>query len=179
MRARDRHHLAIGQRKVVDAGLEIDGQPHAVGDRLGLAAHAGRIEQQWRAIAAQPIERQIGGDVEISDDPVIDVLVNGDDAGADRFRRRVRREVLAGEAHGAAAALVDAADDLDEGGFAGAVGAHQHGHFAGMQLQRDAAKHLVAAKGFPQSLYAEHGIADHAFLPDHDAMVYVGNCQHD
>ena len=75
--------------------------------------------------------------------------------------------------------VVDAADDFDEGGFAGAVGAHQHGDLTGMQFERDAAKHLDMAKGFPQAVHAEHGIIAHSFLPDDDAMGYIINCQHD
>ncbi len=86
--ASNRHHLAVGQRKIADAGLEVDGQSHAVGDGLCLAAHAARIEQGRRAAAAQPVQRQIGGDIEIGDDAVIDVLMNGDDTGTDRLRRR-------------------------------------------------------------------------------------------
>ena len=177
--ARNGDHLAVGQRQVADAGLEVDGQTHAIGDGLGLAAHARRIEECRRTAAAQPVQRQIGGDVEIGDDAVIDVLVHGDDTGADCLGRRVWREVEAGEMHRAGAALIDAADDLDQGGFAGAVGAHQHGDLARMQFERDAAKHLVLAKGFPQAIHTEHGISAHSFLPDRDAMGCIGNCQHD
>ncbi len=182
--AGNRHHLAVGQREIADPGLQVDGQPHAVGNRFCLATHPARIEQGRRAAAAQPVECQIGGDIEVGDDTVIDVLMNGDDAGADRLRRRFWREVLrcevvAGEAHRAAAALVDAADDFDQRGFAGAVGTHQHGYFAGMQIERDAAKHLDMAEGLPQPVDAEHGIIAHSFLPDHDARDCSVNCQHD
>ena len=142
-------------------------------------AHAAGIEEQRRAFAAQPVERQIGGDIEIGDDAVIDVLVHGDDAGADRLGRRVRREVLASEVHGAAGMVIDAADDLHEGGFAGAIGAHQHGDLTCMQFERDAAKHLDMAEGLPQAVHAEHGIIAHSFLPDDDAMGYIINCQLD
>ena len=108
--------------------------------------------------AVQPVERQIGGDVESDDHAVIDVLVHGDDAGADRLGRGGWRKVLAVERDRAAVARIDAADDAHEGRFAGAVGAHQHGHLAGVQFKADAAKHLCRAKGFPQARYAEHGI---------------------
>jgi hypothetical protein len=92
--ASNRHHLAIGQRKVADAGFQVYGQSHAVGDGLRLAAHAAWIEQDRRAAAAQPVQRQIGGDVEIGDDTVIDVLMNGNDTGTDRLRRHFRTELV-------------------------------------------------------------------------------------
>ena len=176
---RDRHHLPVRQREIADASLEVEGQPHAIGDRPGLGTDAGRLEQRRGALAAQPVERQVGGDVEIGHHAVIDVLVDGDDTGADGFGGRPGIEGLPGKPHRAAAAFVDAADDLDQGGLAGAVGAHQHGYLARMQFNRDAAKHLVLAEGFPQALHTEHGICAHSFLPDHDAMGCIGNCQHD
>ena len=105
-------------------------------------------------------------DVEIGHHAVIDVLMHGDDAGANGFGGGLRVEGLAGELHRACAAQIDAADDLDQGGLAGAVGAHQHRDLTRKQLERDAAKHLVLAKEFPQALHTEHGIQAHSFLPD-------------
>ena len=155
--ARDRHHLAVGERQVADLGVEVDVEPHARGDFARLVAHPARIEEKLRARAVQPVERQVGRDIERHDDAVIDVLVHGHDAGPDRFGGGGRRKVLAVERDRAAVAVIDAADDAHEGGFAGAVGAHQHGDLAGVQLKADAAKHLRRTKGFPQVRYAEYG----------------------
>ena len=78
--AGDGDHLAVRKRKVVDLSVEIDVKSHAGGHFACLAAYAARIEEELCAGAVQPVERQIGGDVERDDHAVIDVLVHRDDA---------------------------------------------------------------------------------------------------
>ena len=175
--AGDRHHLAVGKRKVADLRVEIDVKSHAGGHFARLPADAARIEEELCAGAVQPVERQIGGDVERHDHAVIDVLVDRDDAGADRLCGRRRREILAVERDRAAVAWIDAADDAHQGRLAGPVRAHQNGHLAGVQVEADAAKHLCRTKGFPQVRYAEHGFCHLSSLTN--ARNNVGNCQYD
>ena len=96
-------------------GVEADVEPHAVGDFARLAANAARIEEQLRAGAVQPVERQIGRHVERQHHAVIDVLMHGHNAGAHRIGRRFGCKGLALKRDRAAVARIDAADDAARG----------------------------------------------------------------
>ena len=54
-----------------------------------------------------------------------DILEGTRNAGLGHFMRRRRRIRFAGQLEGAAVGLIQAGDDIEEGGLAGAVGADQ------------------------------------------------------
>ena len=155
-RAGDRDHLAVGQREIGDAGTEVDRQAHPVGDRARLATNAARVEKEGRTGAVQPVERQVGGHVEGRHDAVVDVLVDRHQPGANGLGRRVRNEGGAVELHAPGLGPVDPADHPDQGRLAGTVGAHQHGDFAGGELEAHAVQDLVGPKGLLQADEAEY-----------------------
>ena len=70
------------------------------------------------------------------------LLIDRGDAEALRFRGAADLDRLAGEQDFAAVGLIDAGDDLDQRGFAGAVLAEQRMDLAGVKGERDVFERL-------------------------------------
>ena len=82
----------------------------------------------------------------------LDVLEGAGDTQAGHVVGRASGDVLAVEDDPAATRFVQAADQIEDGGFAGAVGAHQGEHFAGLYIKADAVHRFHATEGNGQIL---------------------------
>ena len=74
------------------------------------------------------------------------VLIDDCDAGITRLRGRIEHDPLAGNFDDTFVVRMDAAEDLDQRGFARAVFAQQRVDFSGQDFEIDAAQRLYAAK---------------------------------
>ena len=143
-----------------------------------LAAHLAMIEEEAVLTTGEPVEHEVGGDVKVSHDAVIDVLMDGDDAGADRIGSRGRVERFAGQFHRAGAMGVNATNDTHERGFSGPVCPHQHCHLARRQAQIDPLQNLDGAERLVQSGYPKDSILNHASSPPKtNAIGHFIKCQ--
>ncbi len=163
--AGDRHHLPVGERQIVDISGKIYGEAHAGGNDGCLAPYPARVEEQARTAAVQPVEREVGRDVEVGNDAIIDVLVNRHHTSTDRLRRCCRRKREIIQLHGSGVSDVDAAEDAHQCRLSSAVGAHQHRHGTLAQFEIDALQNRYRPEGFAHALDAKHCLFAHALLP--------------
>ena len=153
-RARHLHHLAhaVGQvgDEAVAIGLqieEVDHLLHRLAMRQLVRAHA-RQEQQLLHEARAPVgvaaEQQVlqhGGVLE-----QLDVLERPRDAPPGDLVRRHPRDVLAAEEQAARGRVVDARDQVEDGGLARAVGPDDGEDLPGLHLEAHAVERLDAAE---------------------------------
>jgi hypothetical protein len=132
----DRNRIVAKRRGHIDMKAE-PGEQHA-----GSPAHLAFLNH------AKP--RRLAAEIEILRHrkirQQIDLLIDGGDAGIDRSLGRPRRDLDAVEAHDARVAREHAGDQLDQGGFAGAILAEQRMDFAGTERKVDALQCAQRAK---------------------------------
>ena len=141
-RARDGDQLLDGKRKGAERPLDIDVDPEPLEPLPGEAARRAPGDQPEPARLTA--ERQIPGHRHGRDQ--IDLLIDCPDAQRARFARRIDLDRAAVDADFALVASDRAGHDLDEGGFAGPVLAHQRVHFAGLDAEIDAIERPDARK---------------------------------
>jgi hypothetical protein len=107
----------------VDVAVDLE----AVQRRAGPAADGAPVEET--AAAGLPAERDVLRDRERRDE--VDLLVDGADAEFLGFPRRFGPDDPAGQTHLAGIGRVDAGEDLDQGGLAGAILPEQRVDLAG------------------------------------------------
>ena len=138
--------LGHGQRAHLGGGTEIG--VHAPEQLVGLLVHGPPLDDAVfdDFVAHEDVfgyrQVRIGGGV----------LVNRGDAGGLGVPRSLKVNLLPVEEHLALFGLVHPGDDLDKGGFAGAVFTHQGMHFSGLQLELNPVQRLDAGEDFCDSL---------------------------
>src|SRR5262245_58939718 len=159
------HHLAdtIGQvgDETVAIGLEVE----EVDDLLRRLAmlhlerpHAGEEEKlldEARALVGVPPQEEVvehGGVLE-----KLDVLEGARDAARGDLVSGQARDVLVAEDEAAVARIVDAADQVEDGRLARAVGADDGEDLLGLHLEAHAVEGAHAAEVHPQALRLEEG----------------------
>ena len=136
--AHDLDALALADRKVADHEIRI--QPQAV---------AGRdLDDPAAQVALRKLRRNAQRDILGNGQGLEqrEMLEDHADAFGARLRRPVRREGLAAQRHGAGVGPQHAVDDLDQGGFAGAVLAQQRMDFSLVHAEGDVVVRQDAGK---------------------------------
>ena len=82
----------------------------------------------------------------------LDILEGARDAQPGHVVGRAAGDVLAVENDPPAAGFIEAADQIEDGGLAGPVGAHQGEYFAGFHVEADAVHGFHATEGDGQIL---------------------------
>ena len=142
-RAGDGDDLAVGGGQGSDRGVEIDGDVEP-GQRLGAEFATALGVDEGLAFAEQPVEGEVLGHRQAGEQR--EVLVDDLNAGGDGGARAEVGDGGAVDQKLAFVEVVDAGDDLDEGGFSGAVLAGKADDFGGEDLEVDAVERLHARK---------------------------------
>ena len=128
-------------------------------DRLdcgGALGDAAAVEHHRTGGLANLVERQILGDRQLLDDAVVDDLVDRMNAGRARLERRAEVDLAAVDFDRAGIGGMDAAQDLGQRGFPGAVGAHQGQNLARPDVEIDVGDRHRAAESFGQAANANY-----------------------
>ncbi len=148
-RAGDGDELLHSQRKGAERPLDVDVDLEPLEPLAGEAARAAPGNQPEPARLAA--ERQILAHRHGRDQ--IDLLIDRADAQGARFAGRAYRDLMAVDQDLALVAANGARHDLDEGGLAGPVLAHERMDFAGLKAEIDVVERPDARK---RLRYAEH-----------------------
>ena len=140
-RAADRDHLLRGGTQVAHEHVRADvAVVEALEQRVRLGAHAGAIQET--ELARFVAEEDRLGDPQVLDQ--VELLVDRPDAEGHRLRRLTDRQQLAVDADLALGRGDHARHALDQGRLAGAVGAQQTVHLAGVDVEIHAFQRLDA-----------------------------------
>ena len=142
------HQLLLPDRQIGQQGRRRQFETEIVQDLLRFAHHLPMLkEPKTHFFIAQ---EQICGDGKMRTQH--DFLVYRVDAVIDRFVRRGERDRLAFPKHFTAGAHMDAGEQLDQGGFAGAVLADDRVDFACLKGQIDGFQRVGGAESFVEFL---------------------------
>ncbi len=155
-RPQDLHQLALG-RSEADAGrVRVEDVSEADPDQvLPEPATQRRPVEAAAAAGGQGAEVDVLGDREVRDD--LRLLGDEPDAGDARVGRGAQPHLGAVDVDRAGVGRVVTADDLQQGGLARAVLAHQRGDRAGREVQADVAQGRDAGEALGQPGHAQSG----------------------
>ena len=132
---------AEAAQRAPDVGVEAE----AAQDGAGVAVQPGGVDHPEPA-AGLAAEQEVARDAHHRDE--VDLLVDGGDPGPLRLQRGGEAGRCSVVAQFAAVGPVDAGEDLDEGGLAGAVLAHEGVHLAGPEGEMHVVERHHAGKRF-------------------------------
>ena len=142
-RARDLDHLLLGDGQRADEGLRREGGAEALQHAARPLVHGGAVDQA--GLSGFAVEVDVLGDRQVRRQSQF--LIDDRDACRARLDRPTGLQRFASHQDFAARVrLVGARQDLHQGGFAGAILAHQRVHFAGGDAQGDVGQRFDAGK---------------------------------
>ena len=118
----DLDDLLVGDGEALGRAVRVDVHAEPGEERLRLFAHRRAVDAA-EAVRGLAAHEDVFGDREVGEERRL--LVDDRDARGLRLGRRCEVDVFAAELEGAGVALVEASDDLDERGLAGAVLTHE------------------------------------------------------
>ena len=152
-RAGQRDHLLGADSQGVQGLVHIHGDAEVAQGGLRGAVHPAEVDQA-EAGARFAAEEEVAGHAHQRDE--VDLLVDGRDPGVLGLQRGGEADRAAVVAQLAAVGPVHAGEDLDEGGFPGAVLAHQGVHLPGPQGEVHAVQGEYAGEGLGQAADGEY-----------------------
>ena len=140
----DRDHLLLGDGEGAHGYRRIE--RHAqLGEQPGGGGGHGAVVDQAEAANRLAAQEDVLGDRQVGLE--LELLVHGADAELLRVGGILDVDGRAGQVNRATVGLVDAAEDLDQGGLAGAVLAHQGVHLARAEIEPGPGQRLHAGEG--------------------------------
>ena len=151
--AGDRDHLLERDGEGAELGVDVEVEAEAGEGFFGVASGGAPVDEAQAAGLAA--EGEVFGDGQRRDE--VDLLIDGRDAAGFGVGRRTRGDASALEGDFAGVGGVDAGEDLDERGFAGAVFAEERVDFAGADGEVDGVEGDDAGETFPDAAGGEEG----------------------
>src|SRR5471032_2347437 len=196
----ERQQLRIGGQRAGDFQAELIAIRQETRGALGELADADEVQQLLGALADRRFfqarglvaehgaEHALMGAHVAADHDVFqrrhlaeqtDVLEGAGDAGLGHFMRRGRRIRLAGQLESARVRLIQAGDDVEEGGLAGAVRPDQAVDLALHDLDADIGQRLQAAEALVDAGDIQYDLFAHHFLrqPSRRTTLRVYRCR--
>ena len=153
-------HLLFRHGQAAHGFLRVDFNPEMGKELFRLVVHSPVVDEN--AAFRLPADKNILRDGQMAHH--VQLLVNNDDPGLLRFPGVVEFHLLSLEGDGSGVLCINAGEHLHQGGFSGAIFAHQGMDFPGANLEIDINQRVNAGKALVDPFHGQDHFTHEAIL---------------